>query len=177
MNIGALLAGGDRRSIGRSNQVAALIREQPERFGELILCLWSDDPIVRMRGADAAEKVSALRPELLAPFKAELLGLLLEADQQEMRWHLAQMIPRIPLNSAERRRATAALRSFLSDDSSIVKTCAMQALADLARPDSRSRSAVAALIEELVHTGTPAMRARGRKLLKQLRRSHPLPLR
>jgi hypothetical protein len=169
MKIAALLAGGDRRSIGRSNQVAAQISGHPERLGELILCLWSEDPIVRMRAADAAEKVSALRPEILAPFKSELLGLLLEADQQEMRWHLTQMIPRLRLNSAERRRATAALRSFLSDDSSIVKTCAMQALADLAGPDSRSRSEVAALIEELVRTGTPAMRASGRKLLKQLR--------
>jgi hypothetical protein len=172
MNIVGLLAGGDRRSIGHSNQVVAMVEEQPKRFGELMRCLWSGDPIVRMRAADAAEKVSAVRPELLAPFKSELLGLLVETDQQEMRWHLAQMIPRLPLNSAERRRATATLRSFLSDDSSIVKTCAMQALADLAGPDSRSRSEVASLIEELVRTGTAAMRARGRKLVKQLQR-HP----
>jgi len=168
MKIAALLAGGDRRSIGRSNEVVAVIRERPRLFGELIRCLWSGDPIIRMRAADAAEKVSASRPELLAPFKTELLGLLVEADQQEMRWHLAQMIPRLPLNSMDRRRARTTLRSFLDDDSSIVKTCAMQALADLAGPDARSRSEVAALIEELVRKGTPAMKARGRKLLKQL---------
>ena len=54
---------------------------------------------------------------------------------------------------------------------SIVKTCAMQALADLAGPGARSRSEIAALIEELVRKGTPAMKARGRKLLKQLQKS------
>jgi len=171
MKIAALLAGGDRRSIGRSNQMAALVREHPRRFGELIRCLWSGDPVVRMRAADAAEKVSAVRPELLGPFKAELLGLLAETGQPEMRWHLAQMIPRSPLNSTERRRAILTLRSFLVDDSSIVKTCVMQALADLAGPDVRSRSETAALIEQVVRKGTPAMRARGRKLLKQLQGS------
>jgi hypothetical protein len=137
MNIAALLAGGDRRSIGRSNQVVALVRVRPERFAELMRCLWSDDPIVRMRAADAAEKVSAPLPELLAPFRAELLGLLVEADQQEMRWHLAQMIPRLSLNSTERGRAIATLRAFLSDDSSIVKTCAMQALVELTGPGAK----------------------------------------
>lgn len=170
MKIAVLLAGGDRRSIGRTNEVAALIREKPQLFGELIRCMWSDDPIIRMRAADAAEKVSTARPELLAPFKTELLGLLAEAGQQEMRWHLAQMIPRLALCSRDRRRATATLRSFLSDNSSIVKTCAMQALADLAGPDARSRSEIEVLIEELVRAGTPAMKARGRKLLKQLQR-------
>jgi len=171
MKIAALLAGGDRRSIGRSNQVAALVREHPERFGELIRCLWSNDPIVRLRAADAAEKASAEQHTFLAPFKTELLGLLVEADQQEMRWHLAQMIPRLPLNPTDRRRAIVTLRLFLTDNSSIVKTCAMQALADLAGPGARSRSEIAVLIEELVRKGTPAMKARGRKLLKQLQKS------
>ena len=165
-----MLSGGDRRSIGRANKVVALVKEQPERFTELVRCLWSNHPIIRMRAADAAEKVSAVCPDSLAPFKSELLGLLVETDQQELRWHLAQVIPRLPLNASERRRATAALRSFLSDGSSIVRTFAMQALADLAGPDARFRSEAAALIEELVRTGTRAVRARGRHLLKELRR-------
>jgi hypothetical protein len=170
-SLAALLKGGDRRSIGHSNAIAALIAQRSERFRELIACLWSDDPLVRMRAADAAEKVSARRPELLKPFKRELLGLAVETDQQELRWHLAQMIPRMPLTGGERMRAAAAFRSFLTDRSSIVKTCAMQALVDLAGQDTELRTETAARIEELVRTGTPAMKARGRKLLKQLRRN------
>jgi len=81
--IAALLRSGDRRSIGRSNEVVKLVSRTPKRFAELIQCLWSNDPIVRMRAADAAEKVSGRKPELLKPYRAELLGLLAEATQIE----------------------------------------------------------------------------------------------
>jgi hypothetical protein len=91
--LSSILQGGDRRSLGQANQLVALILSQPKRFPELLECLWSDDPVVRMRAADAAEKISAQRAELLHPFKAELLGLAGETSQQELRWHLALMIP------------------------------------------------------------------------------------
>ena len=84
-----MLEGGDRRSIGRADEVARLILKQPRHFRELIACLWHDDPIVRMRAADAAEKVSAKKPRLLDRRKPELLGLLAETEQIELRWHLA----------------------------------------------------------------------------------------
>jgi hypothetical protein len=170
LSLAAVLGGGDRRSIGGSNEVAALVLDQRQRFPELIACLWSDDPIVRMRAADAAEKASAQEPALLEPFKAELLGLLVEAEQQELRWHLAQMIPRLPLNAGERQRAATIFSSFLKNRSSIVKTSGLQALADLSRHDARLRSEVMERIEEAVRTGTPAMKARGRNLLREFRR-------
>ena len=74
-----LLAGGDRRSIGRSDHVAAVVRGKPELFPELITGLWSKNPVIRMRTADAVEKVTRKKPELLTPYKKELLGLMAEA--------------------------------------------------------------------------------------------------
>jgi hypothetical protein len=38
-------------------------------FPELIAGLWSDDPLVRMRAADAAEKVTRGNHEILQPYK------------------------------------------------------------------------------------------------------------
>src|SRR5580704_9432725 len=111
----SLLTGGDRRSIGRSDEVAALVAAKPRLFSELMEGLWSEDPLVRMRAADAAEKVTSTQPKLLAPHKKELLGLLAEATEQELRWHLAAMIPRLQLNDGERRVAAAVLRSYLDD--------------------------------------------------------------
>jgi len=162
-----ILQGGDRRSIGRSNHVVAQILQQPRRFGELMECLWSDDPIIRMRAADAAEKVSVRKPEWLQPFKAELLGLADETTQAEMRWHLGLMLPRLPLTRQERERARARLREYLKDHSSIVKTCALQGLAELAMGDASREEEIVELLERACRTGTPAMKARSRKLLKQ----------
>ena len=141
--------------------------QQPDRFAELIECLWSGDPLVRMRAADAAEKVSAKRPALLAPFQTELLALANETAQAEIRWHLAQMIPRLPLGKRERVRAAATVRDFLGDRSSIVRTFAIQALAELSRGTPEMEAAVVQPLERTLRTGTPAMKARSRKLLAQ----------
>jgi hypothetical protein len=164
-----LLRGDDRRSIGKSNQVAKLILADPKRFTELIQCLWDEDSLVRMRAADAAEKVTVTRPELLHPHKQELLGLLVETEQIELRWHLAQLVPRLELTVRERDRAVANLQRYLEDRSSIVKTCAMQGLADLAREDPNLQDTVKRILEESLRKGTAAMKARARKLLKKLK--------
>jgi hypothetical protein len=167
------LKGGDRRSLGRANQVAAVAAKDTAVFRQLINALWHDDPVVRMRAADAAEKASKQRPKLLAPFKTELLALLSTATQPEVRWHLPLMVPRLPLTREERRRAISAFKNYLDDRSSIVRTHAMQGLVDLTHDDSAEvdPSTQADVVEVIVHltkTGTAAMRARGRILLKRL---------
>jgi hypothetical protein len=163
------MGGGDRRSIGKSNHIAKLVLSEPQRFGELFECLWDEDPIVRMRAADAAEKVTVEYPELLNPHKQELLDLLAEAEQIELRWHLALMVPRLALTARERERAAATLQRYLEGRSSLVKTFAMQGLVDLSRQDPSLREAAKRIIEESLRTGTAAMKARARKLLKKLK--------
>jgi hypothetical protein len=167
-NILSLLEGGDRRMIGRSDKVAAMVARNPRLFPKLMAGLWSEDPLVRMRAADASEKVTRANRKLLHPYKKELLGLMAEAGEQEMRWHLAAMIPRLPLNARERELATSLLISYLEDRSSIVKTFALQGLADLAKDDSSLRPKVIEILREACRAGTPAMRARSRKLLVRL---------
>jgi hypothetical protein len=167
-NILALLEGGDRRTIGRANQVAAAVLDDPSLFPKLIAGLWSTDPLVRMRAADAAEKVTRKHRELLGPYKKELLGLMAETDQQELRWHLAVMVPRLTLNPRERNAAIDSLTGYLKDRSSIVKTFALQGLADLAEGQAEIRSVVIDILREAGRTGTPAMKARSRRLLSSL---------
>jgi len=167
--IAGMLKGGDQRSIGKSNHIAKLVLSEPGRFRDLFKCLWDEDPVVRMRAADAAEKATVARPRLLNPHKQELLGLLAEAEQIELRWHLALMVPRVALNKAERTRAAAALQRYLEDRSSIVKTFALQGLADLAEQDRSLREKVKSALEESLQTGTAAMKARARKLLRKLK--------
>jgi len=157
--------------IGRSNEVAVRVAKNPKLFPALIAGLWSADPLVRMRAADAAEKVTRTNSKLLEPYKKELLGLLAGAKEQELRWHLAAMVPRLPLNAAERQRAIAALNTYLEDRSSIVKTFALQGLVDLAEGDASPRPSVIELLRESTKSGTPAMKARSRKLLRRLERS------
>jgi len=166
------LRGGDRRSIGEAGRVAALASHDKKTFRKLVKALWDEDPLIRMRAADAIEKASAQNKnkDLLQPFKRELLGLLAEATQQELRWHLAQMIPRLELTRQERSRAAEALRVYLDDRSSIVKTWALNALAELVMQDDSLGPEVIELLRHAVRSGTPAMRARAKHLLRRLDR-------
>jgi hypothetical protein len=153
------LKGKNRRSIGRSNEVVAIVQQRPAVFPQLMQGLWSSDPLVRMRAADAAEKVSLRRPDLLQPFKTKLLRLLEVTTQQELRWHLAQMVPRLRLAKKDRVRATVVFRRHLNDQSSIVKASAMQAIADLARNNDDPVPELKELLSTLTKVGTAAMRS------------------
>lgn len=164
-NILRLLEAGDRRTIGRSDQVAAMVSKDPRLFPQLIAGMWSHNPLVRMRAADAAEKVTRANPRLLKPHKKELLGLMVEAGEQELRWHLAAMIPRLSLTTNERQLVASTLSSYLEDQSSIVKTLALQGLADLAQGDPELLPRVVEVLREATRTGTPAMKVRSRRLL------------
>jgi hypothetical protein len=166
----SILAGGDRRSLGRANSIVALVLRNPRSFSELLKCLWSDDAVVRMRAADAAEKLSEQKPELLQPFKAEILGLADESQQQEVQWHMALMIPRLHLTVIERRRAAARLQEYLASRSSIVKTHALQGLSELGAQDEEMRIEVLELLESASRHGTAAMKARARILLARERK-------
>lgn len=142
----------------------------PGQFSEVFKGMMSTDPVVRMRSADAVEKISRTRPELLQPFKRKLIRRVAGVDQQEVQWHVAQMLPRLRLSRAERFQCVSVLVDYLGSKSSIVRTCALQGLADLAEQDLGLREEVLNRLETAAVEGTPAMKARGRKLLSRLRR-------
>lgn len=168
------LRGGDRRSIGHVPEVVREVLKKPELAGELVAGIVSDDPVLRMRAADALEKVSKERPALLGPFKDILLDTAADSDQQEVRWHLAQMLPRLELSRKELDGVVSVLLGYLSDRSSIVTVCALQALVELSARDRDLRSAMKPVVERACRHGSPAMRSRGRKLLAVLKRN-PFP--
>ena len=159
------LEGGDRRSLGRAPEVVAEVIDDPGLFKALVCGLLSDDAVVRMRAADAMEKVSARHPEYLQSHKGFLIRQAAGSDQKEVRWHLAQMLPRLALTPKETRQVVGLMIRYFEDGSSIVKTHAMQALADLAGRNPALRPSVMLHLRELTAIGTPAMRARGRMLL------------
>jgi hypothetical protein len=162
------LRGGDRRSIGKSNVVVGRIVRDPARFAEIIDGLTDDDPLVRMRCADVAEKVSLLHPDWLQPHKHRLLELAAMSVEKEVRWHLAQMLPRLKVDRAELCRIEEIMFGYVNDGSRIVKTFAMQALADLVVSDPDLRKKVLPLLQRLVRSGSPAVRARARRLISSL---------
>jgi hypothetical protein len=106
----------------------------------------------------------------LRAYRKELLGLMAESTEAEVRWHLAVMVPRLSLDVRERELAVSLLHEYLKDRSSIVRTFALQGLADLALQDASLQPRVVELLRVATRDGTAAMKARSRKLLARLER-------
>ena len=168
MDILSKLQGGDRRSIGNVDAVVYAVRQKPGLFKYLVQGLFEDDPIVRMRAADAMEKISLDNSDLLQPFKHKLIQLTQTSRQQELRWHLAQMIPRLRLTPKETATLSEIFFDYLNDKSKIVVTFAMQALAEFVLKNAIPPGEVIRAIKKLTQTGSPAIQSRGKKLLVQL---------
>jgi len=83
---------------------------------------------------------------------------------------MAQLLSRIDWKASERRRVLRIMSVYLKDPSSIVKTFAMQTMADMAAQDSRLRAPIVEKLKTLTRNGTPAMKSRGRRLLARLER-------
>jgi hypothetical protein len=147
------LTGRDRRSIGQSNCVVAQVLNDPALFPQIIEGLLGSNQLIRMRCTDVAEKVSARHPEWLRPHRQSLLDLAKHTTQQELPWHLAQMLPRLELTSTEYRAAVELVFGYLQDNSLIVRTCAAQALADFSERDVAWRRKVLPLLENLAGRG------------------------
>jgi hypothetical protein len=168
VSVASLLRGGEPRALKGVTRVIDDVLHDPSLFGELLEATAHDDEVVRMRAGDALEKISRTNPEFLQPHATRLLELAATTQQPSLRWHLAQSISRLALSAAERRSFLTALKRYLADPSAIVKTSAMQAMADLALADSSLRRSVLPLLRNATETGTAAMRARGDRLLDAL---------
>lgn len=162
------LDGTDRRAIARVNDVVTEVLRAPELCADLFTGLANVDAALRMRCADALEKISALQPAFIQPYKAGLLKLARLEQQQEVRWHLALMFGRLKLTAQECQRVYQILLNYLNDQSQTVKTFAMQGLVELAEQNAKLRPAIIKQLRELIRTGGPTIRTRGRQLLEKL---------
>lgn len=167
-SLAATLAGGDRRSIGESEAVARSLAGAPRRVAEVVALLAHDDPLIAMRAADALEKASARAPEILAPHRAALLRLLDGAEQQELVWHLAQMLPRLELTAPQARKAAARLSGVLGrHESGIARACALESLVELAAQHDSVQPVAMAAVKAATKSPIPSLAARARRLAQR----------
>jgi hypothetical protein len=120
---------------------------------------------VVLRAANALKKVQQQNPELLAPFAKRLLRAALKCEVLFARWSLTIIVGGLPLQGKDRALAIELLFEGLRGDSALLRTFAMQSLADMSRDDASLRRRVRPIVEQFAEHGTAAMRARARKLL------------
>lgn len=136
---------------------------------DLIRDLEDVDPIIKIQAAEKLQRLSSGDLSGLLPFKAKLMQLAGKANQQEVRWHMAQLLPSLQLSAGEREDLKQLFISYLDDESYIVQISALKALADMALEDESIKPDVTQVLEENLASGVPAIQARCKRLLFQLR--------
>lgn len=163
-----LLKGNDLRSIGKANEVVKLVTSDPLLFDEVFGGIFHEDKVVRARCADAVEKVAQKFPRYIQKKKSVILKNLKNFKQKEVVWHIALMLGYLKLTKRELDATFSQLYKWLeTSDSIIVKVACMQSLAIQAMKEKKYLKSVRNEIEKQMINGAPAVKARGRHLLKE----------
>jgi hypothetical protein len=165
----SLLLGGDLRKLRQSSIVVRAVTEQ-ESFDELFGLVFHHERSLVMRAVDAVEKVTIKHPEFLKPHKVQLMSVLKSADHKELKWHVAQLIPRIELTESELTDVRHILNYWAlnKNESKIVRVNALQGLFDLSQKHLEVKSDLAVAISSMEHEMIPSIQARVKKLKKLL---------
>lgn len=166
-NLAHMLLGRDLRRIKGSNEVARVVQDQ-QRFDELFaLLLHHERPLV-MRSADAIEKITRHHPQFLFPHHAQIISLMHGSVNIELKWHIAQLLPRLRLTRTELKEVWGTLTYWTRNpnESKIVRVNALQGLFELAQKHSALKKDFIATMNSLDHELIPSLTARVKKLKK-----------
>lgn len=164
-----LLGGEDLRSLAKSKGLEKLIKTQTE-FDELFASLLSEDRLIVMRAADVIEKVSKSHAEFLQAHTDELIEIFKKAGNKELKWHLAQLIPRLELNSVNSKTLLDLLYQWVLDkqNSRIVRVNALQSVFELSCESKLKLGKLKQLLAQLKEESIPSINARIRKIEKMI---------
>jgi len=163
------LSGGDLRSIGKSNSVASLIATQHD-FDELFNLIFHEDRMIVMRAVDAIEKITIKHPNYLNKHKKKILEITTLAQDKELKWHLAQLIPRLPLDLKELSQAWDTLTNWALDknNSRIVRVNSIQGLFEMQKVHNELTQDFVLTLTALEQEHIPSINARIRLLKNKI---------
>lgn len=100
-----LAEGGKTNSLGLAEEVVHIVIESKGRLEELYGCLFHEDAWVRMRAADALEKICRLHPEWFKDYVDRFFNEISGSGQASIQWHFAQILGEVSLTNAQLKQA------------------------------------------------------------------------
>ena len=162
------LSAGTTRDLGPTNEVAREALHDPKLVRELIDALDDERIVVAHRAANALKKIQHANPALLNPFAKQILRKALNTDHMHTRWSLTIILGELPLRGRDKSLAIDLMFEALSSRSALQRVFALQALTNYAHDDSALRTRMKPILEKALTDTSAAIRARARKLEKQL---------
>lgn len=165
-----LTVGGKSNSLGRVNEVIDLVLRDKPRIDELYDCLFDDDAWLRMRAADALEKVCRQHPDWIVPYIDRFSTELATSGQASIQWHLAQIYAQVELTDSQKLFAISWLKRLLSTTQVdwIVAANAMITLVQFTKDGSFPMAEMSRLLKVQQHHTSNAVIKRANKWLAEL---------
>ena len=132
---------------------------------ELVRRLQDRDKAIVERAARTLKKIAEHDGSFLFAWRKALLAEANRALDVRVQWNLSIILGKLPLNGSDKALAVELMFERLSDKSGLNRTMAMQALMDLSENDKALRARIMPFVVESLEHGSPAMRARSRRLL------------
>lgn len=165
-----LTVGWKSNSLGRVNEVIEIVLADKRRLEELYQCLFDEDAWVRMRAADAIEKVCRVHPDWLEAYIDRFSQELAASTQPSIQWHLAQIYAEVDLTRGQKRFAIDWLKERLTSPQCdwIVASNSMDTLAQFVRDGSVPVAEFRSLLEVQKEHTSKAVVKRANKLSEAL---------
>ena len=163
------LIGGNRTSVGDSQDVINELERSGERLNEIYSLFFDEDPVVVMRSSYVAMKYAEINPQSVAPFKQFLLENLIKFRQQELRWHIPQLFNYIVLSGDEVDKAYLTFMEWAEKDKSkIVAYYSLQTAANIIELYPGLRKDFLPRLQKLSMSYSKSVQNRCKKIAKQL---------
>jgi hypothetical protein len=132
---------------------------------DLVRRLGDKDKGVVERAARTLKKIAERDGARLFGWRKKLLQAALGAVDKRVQWNLTIVVGKLPLKGADKGLAVELMYERLKDKSGLNRTMAMQGLVDLSEGNAGMRRRAMVVVREFLENGTPAMKARARKVL------------
>lgn len=164
-----LLAEGDKRTVNHVTEAVQWLESSPNLISAAIELLRNESEAIAMRAADCLEKFSRRNSFQLNSYKYDLVDVLVNVKQKEVRWHLAQILPRLKLSSSDLKKISKIwIHDYYNSPSSIVRAESLQALYEIRTSYPIIMSDFKKALTHGIDNGTPAVKARASLIFRDL---------
>jgi hypothetical protein len=164
----AWLSSGDLRSDGLANEVVEIVLKNPHMFEELYEGLSEADDVVRGHAADALEKISRIRTDLLFERLSDLKRVAEEDSVPMVKMHVAMILGHLAVYKEAVDELIPSLLLLLDDKSVFVVSWAIVSLCIIARKYPENRDRIVSRIALLGNSSSIAIRTKVRKAMNIL---------
>lgn len=165
-----ILSGGNRTSVGRAAEVVAQALDSTPVLDAVYQLFFDNDPVIVMRSSYVAMRVAEQKPESVLAYLPELMSNLKSYKQQEIRWHIPQLLMHVSLTDSDRKLAYEVLMFWAeTDPSKIVAYYSLPTAAKFATEDQTLMTDFVPRLRVLSNSGAKSVSNRCKKIAKQLK--------